>query len=82
MFLIMSKINSLFGNVVRKLREERGWSQLGLAVRAESGCKYISDVELGKRSVSLLYAKKIADVFDLTLYELFCLIEKEGNVEY
>lgn len=75
----MSKINSLFGNVVRKLREERSWSQLELAVRAESDCKYISDIELGKRSVSLLYAKKIADVFDLTLYELFCLIEKEGN---
>lgn len=78
----MSKINSLFGNVVRKLRKERGWPQLELAVRAESDCKYISDVELGKRSVSLLYAKKIADVFDLTLHELFCLIEKEGIVEY
>lgn len=76
----MSKINSLFGSVVRKLREERGWPQLELAVRAESDCKYISDVELGKRNVSLLYAKKIADVFEMSLYELFCLIEKEGNV--
>ena len=37
----------------------------------------MSDVELGKRNVSLLFADKVAKGFGLSLYDLFVLIEKE-----
>ena len=73
---IMS-INEAFGRVVVKLRKARGQSQEDLAWSIESSPKYMSDVELGKRNVSLFFADKVAEGFGLTLYQLFVEIEKE-----
>ena len=61
---------------MRQLRTERKWSQLELEFRLHSSSKQIRDVELGKKKVSLLYAKRVADVFGITLHELFDLIEQ------
>ena len=38
----------------------------------------MSDVELGKRNVSLYFANKVAQGFGISLYELFVLLEKEN----
>lgn len=73
----MSSINEAFGRVIVKLRKERGQSQEDFAWSIDSDRKYISDVELGKRNVSLLFADKVARGFGISLYELFVLIEKE-----
>lgn len=73
----MSSINEAFGRVIVKLRKERGQSQEDFAWSIDSDRKYMSDVELGKRNVSLLFADKVARGFGISLYELFVLIEKE-----
>lgn len=73
----MGTINKAFGRVIVKLRKARGQSQEDLAWSIGSGSKYMSDVELGKRNVSMLFAKKVADAFGITLYQLFVLIEEE-----
>lgn len=73
----MSSINEAFGRVIVKLRKERGQSQEDFAWSIDSERKYMSDVELGKRNVSLLFADKVARGFGISLYELFVLIEKE-----
>ena len=39
----------------------------------------MSDVELGKRNVSLSYVKKVADAFGISLYQMFELIEEENH---
>lgn len=80
---IMS-INEAFGRVVVKLRKARGQSQEDLAWSIESSPKYMSDVELGKRNVPLLFAKKVADAFGITLHELFKLMQEEiaGSKKY
>lgn len=72
-----SKINKALGRVIVKLRKERNQSQEDLAWAIESDPKYMSDVELGKRNVSLNFADRIAKAFDMSLYNLFVLIENE-----
>ena len=73
----MSNINVVFGRVIVNLRKARNQSQEDFAGSIESDRKYMSDVELGKRNVSLLFADKVAKGFGLSLYDLFVLIEKE-----
>lgn len=73
----MSSINVVFGRVIVNLRKAINQSQEDFACSIESDRKYLSDVELGKRNVSLLFADKVARGFGISLYDLFVLIEKE-----
>ena len=70
-------INEAFGRVIVRKRKERGQSQENFAWSIGSGRKYMSDVELGKRNVSLSFASKVAHEFGITLYELFVLMGDE-----
>lgn len=60
-----------FGHAVRKLRHDNGISQEELAERCGLHRTYISDVELGKRNVSLENIERIAASFDKSIVELF-----------
>ena len=73
----MSSINVVFGRVIVNLRKAINQFQEDFALSIESDRKYMSDVELGKRNVSLLFADKVARGFGISLYDLFVLIEKE-----
>lgn len=70
-------INRVFGKLIVRLRKERNQTQEDLAWVIETSPKYMSDVELGKRNVSLNFADRVAQAFDMSLYDLFVLIEKE-----
>lgn len=60
-----------FGQAVRKVRREQGISQEELAERCGLHRTYISDVELGKRNVSLENIERIAISLNRSLVELF-----------
>ena len=60
-----------FGQAVRKIRREQAISQEELAERCELHRTYISDIELGKRNVSLENIERIAMSLDKTLVQLF-----------
>ena len=60
-----------FGQAVRKIRRDQGISQEELAERCGLHRTYISDVELGKRNVSLENIERIATSLNKTLVELF-----------
>lgn len=60
-----------FGQAVRKVRREQGISQEELAERCGLHRTYISDVELGKRNVSLENIERIAISLNISLVELF-----------
>lgn len=49
-----------FGRAVRKLREEKAWSQEELAERADLHRNYVSSCERGERNISLENIIKIA----------------------
>lgn len=76
----MSSINVAFGRVIVNLRKDRNQSQEDFAWSIASDRKYMSDVELGKRNVSLLFADKVARGFGLSLHDLFVLIEEELKI--
>lgn len=58
-------------NRIRVLRAEKGWSQAELAQRVCVSRNSINAVENGKFDPSLPLAFRIADVFELTIEEVF-----------
>lgn len=62
---------TLFGQRVRELRQKTGLSQEKFALKIELDRTYFSSVESGKRNISLLNIKKIADGLDLSVDKLF-----------
>jgi len=56
---------------IRKLRKERGWTQIDLAVHSGLGRIFISDLERGKKEPCLRSIEILAIAFDLTVPQLF-----------
>lgn len=64
-------IRARFGARLRSLRNRRGMTQVELADYFGLGRAYISDLEHGKRNVSLVTLQIIARGLGLSLSELF-----------
>ena len=60
-----------FGETVRTLRQSKQISQEQFADMCGLHRTYISDIELGKRNVSLENIEKIAKALDITISQLF-----------
>lgn len=58
-------------NRLKVLRAERDWSQQDLAERLEVSRQSVNAIEKGRYDPSLPLAFKIADVFGLTIEEIF-----------
>jgi len=74
---VMEKIENVFGNAVRKLRQERGLSQEDFADKAGIHRTYVSSIELGKVQVSIRIAAQVAEALEIPLSELWRHIEDE-----
>lgn len=64
-------IKKKFGNNVKLLRVERGWSQERLALSSELDRTYVPSIEKGERNVSITVIEKIAKAFNISICELF-----------
>lgn len=60
-----------FGKKIKALREEKKYSIEYLANIANIDRTYISDIEKGKRNVSLLIIEKLATALNVTIKDLF-----------
>lgn len=60
-----------FGQRIRELRLETGLSQEKFALTIGMDRTYLSSVESGKRNLSILNIKKIADGLEVPVYLLF-----------
>ena len=60
-----------FANRIKKLRVATGLSQEKFALKIDMDRTYYSSVEAGKRNISIINIKKIADGFGVSLEELF-----------
>lgn len=63
--------NEKIGQVLKDLREERGWSlrELGLVIGMNK--TYLGDIELGKRNPTINSLEKIVAGYGLTVKEFF-----------
>ncbi|GHJ93922.1 transcriptional regulator [Streptomyces sp. NE5-10] len=61
-----------YGARLRRLREERGWTQDELAVRTGYSSKHVSAVETGRRSSTLAFSRALDVAFGLADTEQSC----------
>lgn len=59
-----------FGRRVRRLRQQRGWTQTYLAVHTGLGRPFISNVENGRKEPCLRSLEILALAFDMSLSQL------------
>ena len=62
---------ALFGQQIRRLREEKEFSQEEFAGLADIDRAYYGGIERGERNVAVLNLMKIADALDVEVGELF-----------
>jgi transcriptional regulator with XRE-family HTH domain len=67
----MHDIRKLFGERIRALRNDQGWSQEELADRAHLHRTYIGSVERGEQNLSLINIERLAATLGVSLAELF-----------
>ncbi len=60
-----------FGQRLRMLRKQQGWTQVVLAERLGLDRSYLADVERGNRNISILNLDLIAKGFNISLARLF-----------
>lgn len=71
-----SSIQKKFGLAIQKIRKERKISQEKLALESCIDRRYLSDIENGKRNVSIDIIERLAIFFNLQISELFQIAEK------
>lgn len=60
-----------FGQKVRQLRNQKGWSQEHLALKCNLHRTYIGAIERGERNVSLRNIEKIASALEISIRDFF-----------
>jgi len=68
-----------FGELVRRLRREKGYSQEEFSFKVGLHQTYVSSVERGERNVTIGTADKIAKALGTTLADLFAQLEQAPN---
>jgi transcriptional regulator with XRE-family HTH domain len=69
------------GKAIIKLRNAKGISQEKMALESKIDRRYMSDIENGKRNISLDILCKIADYFDLPLSDFMARVEDTTNYD-
>ena len=69
-----------FGQTVRKIRLSKDISQEKFADMCDLHRTYISDIELGKRNVSLENIGKMANALDMSISKLFQEVESDASI--
>lgn len=77
---MQSPILVYYGQTIREIRQEKDFSQEAFADLCGLHRTYISDVELGKRNISLENIEKMAIALDITLPELFERVMKNASI--
>lgn len=73
LFQVETDILKRFGERIRNLRQEQGWSQEVLAEKTGFHRTYIGMVERGERNLSLKNIETFANTFEIKISELLDL---------
>ena len=81
--LALSEINwSLIGKQIKRYRSEQHLSQMQLAELADISCVYLSNIENGKKHISLNVLIRIAKVLNVTCDDLLSGNQPQDKNEY
>lgn len=69
--MAIKDIRKVFGEKLRCLRKAKGLSQEDLSFKSSLHRTYISEVERGRRNISIVNIAKIARALNLRIKELF-----------
>lgn len=75
-----TNILTAYGSTIRKIRQSQNISQEGFADLCGLHRTYISDVELGKRNVSLENIEKMADALNIKVSDIFREVEDNDSI--
>jgi transcriptional regulator with XRE-family HTH domain len=64
-------VKQIFGQNLKRIRQDRGYSQEVLADRAGLHRTYVGSVERGERNISLVNIATLARALDVSISELF-----------
>ena len=64
------ELHTIFSQNVKEYRSQHNWSQVALAQKAGVSMNFINDIESGKKWASPATMVKIANVFNIQVYEL------------
>lgn len=67
----MSELNVQVGQLLKDLRDERGWSLRKFGLIVGMNKTYLGDIELGKRNPTINSLEKIVAGYGLTVREFF-----------
>lgn len=67
----MSELNVQIGQLLKDLRDERGWSLREFDLIVGMNKTYLGDIELGKRNPTINSLEKIVAGYGLTVREFF-----------
>lgn len=76
----MVDLKIALGRAIRRLRVERGFSQEGLALAARINRTYATDLENGKRNVSIEILERVATALDIDTGQLLSEAEAERRL--
>lgn len=67
----MENIEKIFGLKIKELRKQKKYSQEKLANLSSISKSYISQIEKGKKTVSLEIINKLAKALEIEMHKLF-----------
>jgi len=70
-FMEEKELRTVFGENIKKFRNRKGWNQLFLAEKLDISANFLSEIETGKGWVSPLTLIKLANTFEVEVFELF-----------
>ena len=73
-------LQQIFVANLKKIRKERGFSQMTLSEKCDTTSNYIGQIEMGRRIPSFEKIEKIASALEIPMYELF-MYEPGGKKE-
>ena len=68
-------INQKLGQTIVEIRQKKGYTQAQLVRSSGFSQKFISDVELGKRSISVENLEKLTSALNVCLSDVFLMVE-------
>lgn len=71
-----------FGLIVRELRQKNNISQEKLAERSSLDRSYISEVENGYKTPTIITVSKIGRALGVRPSRIFQLVEQHSNIDY